>query len=125
MTNHGFDTDFMGYELTTECDQTDLNAALALVSNVSQHCPHDIAAKAVGALRMRTKARKETEDDLEMLMAIFTDDVSEYPADVVVDACKTWGKANVFFPSWSELNELCDRRFRKRAAMSAALIGGM
>ena len=80
---HGFDTEFLGYDLTEKIKQEDVDEALVLLHNVCAPCPPDIAVKAATALRLRTKARREHVDDLKMMVALFAEDLSQYPADVV------------------------------------------
>lgn len=99
----------------------DVEQALAILETANKPAPPDVAAKAVTALRLRTKTRPEHANDLDALVTLFADDLSEYPADVVVDACKAWARQNKWFPSWSELIDYLDFRVRKRRRMLEAL----
>ena len=84
-------------------------------------CPPEIATRALTAMRMRTKGAAEASEDTEMRLALFAADLTAYPADVVIEACRFWGRNEKWFPSWAELREILDRRVQRRRAMRAAL----
>lgn len=117
---YGFDFEVAGYDFS-KASHADLEEALPILEAVNQPCPPDIAAKAVGALKVRTVARKEQQDDLSLTVAVFTEDLMDYPPDVVIDACRRWASKEKWFPSWAELKDLLDYKAGKRRKILEAL----
>lgn len=115
-----FDCELSRYEFGGAPDR-DVDRAIAILKAANRSTPAEVAAKAVTALRLRTKARPEHKNDLDALVTIFADDLSAYPPDVVVDACKVWARENKWFPAWSELLDYLEPRVRKRRLMLDAL----
>jgi hypothetical protein len=83
--------------------------------------PGPMIAKELARLGMITKVRAEEVDEIKLRMAIFAEEMAAYPADVVVDACRFWGRTEKFFPSWAELKDLLDVRVKRRKRLAAAV----
>lgn len=99
----------------------EVGTALDILRGTNAPCPADIAEKAIMALRIRTKAKAEQGDDLKAVVAIYSESAAEYPADVVVTACKEWAADNTFFPAWAELRALLEKHVERRRAMIRVL----
>jgi hypothetical protein len=111
----GFEVDRRGLE------PHEIAAALSIARPFVAPCPNDIALVAITKLRQRCKARAEAVDDQAAWIETFRNDLAEYPADIVVDVCRTWADENVFTPAWAELRAMCEWRFRKRRSMYQAI----
>lgn len=74
-------------------------------------------------------SRHEGETTAELRAMAYAEELSRYPGDVVVYACRTWptGPDGKWFPAWAELRTLCERRVERRRALAdlcaAALAG--
>lgn len=118
--SHGFDFELKGFHFAG-APEADVRAGLAILEAIDRPCPLPIAEKAIATLRVRTKARAGDAADTALMLAIFSEDVGDYPPDVVVDACKGWARSEKWFPAWSELKEYLDRRVKRRRLMAEAL----
>lgn len=119
---YGFDYEFVGFEFGGAPEE-DIAAAMDILDRANARCPIEIAEKAVQTLRIRTVRRFEDVDDMVAVIAVYSEDLSEYPADVVIDACRSWARQSKWFPAWVELQELCDLMIRRRRAMRDAVSG--
>ncbi|KKM12092.1 hypothetical protein LCGC14_1720340, partial [marine sediment metagenome] len=61
------------------------------------------------------------QEDLAALIAIYAEELAEYPLDVVRDACRTWARREKWFPAWADLRALCEERVMKRRDLLMAL----
>jgi hypothetical protein len=117
---YGFDEILMGYAFAGAPD-SDIESAKEILDALNTPCPENIAEEAVGRMRARTIRRAEDQMDMMLTIAVFSEDVANYPADVVIDGCRSWASQNKYFPSWSELKDMLDWRVRKRRLMREAL----
>lgn len=71
-------------------------------------------------LGLLTVARREGETNGEMRALAYAQELSAYPADVVIWACREWPRTadGKWFPAWKELRDLCERRVRRRRALA-------
>lgn len=118
----GFETELSGFEFNG-ASEAETEQAIAILQAANSPCPPEVSAKAVMALKLRTKARADDQADLEARVALMIDDLADYPADVVIDGCRAWAKQNTWFPSWKELTDYLDFRVKKRRKMLEALQG--
>lgn len=119
-TSHGFDTELIRYDFDG-APEDDVAAARDLLQAVNAPCPKEIAVTAITTLRARTKARSDQQQDQDTMLAIYASDVMEYPADIVVEACRSIGRSQVFFPSVSEIIDACEWRVRERRLLLRAI----
>ncbi len=118
--SHGFDFELLGFHFAG-APEADVRAGLAVLEAIDRPCPLPIAEKAIATLRVRTKARAGDAADTALMLAIFSEDVGDYPPDVVVDGCKGWARSEKWFPAWAELKDYLDRRVKRRRLMAEAL----
>jgi hypothetical protein len=78
--------------------------------------PVKVVARELARLRALTKMK---ETDAAMVAAAYAEEVSRYPADAVVEVCRSWD--GVFFPSWSELRDRLETTVAHRRSLLAAL----
>jgi len=95
--SHGFDFELLGFHFAG-APEADVRAGLAVLEAIDRPCPLPIAEKAIATLRVRTKARAGDAADTALMLAIFSEDVGDYPPDVVVDGCKGWARSEKWFP---------------------------
>lgn len=82
-------------------------------------------AKTIAAELLRlsslTVPRREGEVAGELRAMAYAEELSRYPADVVIWACREWprsGAQGSFFPAWAELRALCERRVERRRGLA-------
>lgn len=117
--SHGFETRFVGFTLNDGAEPDELRQALDAVGVTMRSAPMPVVINALARLRALTKAREGQADDL--MAAAYTEELAAYPADIVVDACKSVAKDSVFFPAWAELREACEWRVMRRRRLAEAL----
>lgn len=119
---YGYDYEFIGYELSDgDIPESDRVSARLLVDEVCRPSEPIIIFRELARLRVLTKARAESSDDLESMASIYADEMASYPQDCVVWACRKWARMEKWWPSWSELKELLDRAAKKRFALERVL----
>ena len=79
--------------------------------------------KELAGLKALTKSRAEQGADLKLMLAGFAARLDEFPADVVLEACRRWGNRETFFPAWAELRAECQQLVRWRWLTAEALNG--
>jgi hypothetical protein len=116
-----FNSEFCGYEVAPDCPLADLESALAIVDATMTPADAPVIATELAVLRALTKSRAEDEAIEKLAATALMSRLQDYPADVIVEACRRWTDGNTFFPSWAELKDSLDWRMRKRRRLKEAL----
>ena len=111
----------VGYELEHGFSDRDGQESLLLMEMLNTRASPEDCQKWLARLKMMTAARSTGQDDLVAQIAIYADELSEYPADVVRDVCRWWAAREKWFPTWAELRQACDERVMKRRAILMGL----
>lgn len=120
---YGLDTEFVGYELPRAgVVPAELMQARQMVGLHLKPAVGGLIKQELARLRVSTKSRSESADDLVMGFQVMAEECSEYPADVVVWALRGWARSEVFYPSLAEIRDRLQRGARRRKAMMAALV---
>ncbi len=64
-----------------------------------------------------TAKRKEGEFDLELSIGAITEELCEYPEDIVRTVCREWARTNTFFPVLKELLDECNKLMELRKSL--------
>jgi len=110
--------------------EADPAGALAAIDRALAPAPAASIVSALTRLRLRTKARHETTDDLAAGFALYAGDLALYPADIVAETLEAWPRraAGKWWPSWHELDRVLRAKvgFRRaaRSAMASILTAG-
>ncbi len=118
---YGYETKFDGYDLGPGAELADVSAAVNLVEATLKPCPAAVIGQELLRLKLRTKNRAQSEHELAFQIAIYADDLADYPQDVVVDALRYWAKNEKWWPAWAELKPLLDDRVERRRALIKVL----
>ena len=102
-------------------DEKEGRIALAMLEAIDRPIERVDCLKALAKLKVLTRERNLTSDDLKAQILAYADELSAYPADVVFSATREWAATSKWFPSWSELRLLCDDYARKRRSMARML----
>ena len=111
----------VGYDLADGFDEDDGREGLRLLEMLNARAEIGGCLNELGRLKVNTSSRNMSQDDLKAQIAIYAEELTEYPIDVVRDACRWWGKWEKWFPAWAELREICDERVMKRRAILTGL----
>lgn len=121
-TDHGLEIDFLGYEWTGDKPAlVDLRAALDVVRSFLPRSSTSLIAEELTRLRVGTKARPETTDDVKILMAVYAEQLAEYPPDVLRAGVRQWLRKEIFFPAVAELHGVCERLGERRVILARTL----
>lgn len=92
----------------------ELQAGLALVRRCLKPTPARFIVEQMAACDLVTKARAEHEGDTAARAAIFVEDLSEFPADVVAESFKYWRRTEKWSPTVADIRERCWRKANVR-----------
>jgi hypothetical protein len=65
-----------------------------------------------------------TTEELSLQLAVYTDELGQYPADIVVKVLRDWPKQSKWWPTWHELDIELGWRTNRRQYKLDALIKG-
>jgi len=116
-----FNTGAWRCEIVDHIAEPDRQAALRVIREEMKAAPPDEIDRELVRLRLSTKSREETPDDLAMTYEIYGELCAEYPATAVRDALRHIARAETFWPSLHEVKRELDARSEKLRAISAAL----
>ena len=118
----GFDFEITGYSWREPIPAgSELDAARAVLAAAMVGAPAKIVMSELLRLAAVTKSRAESEEDQAFRFAAFRDELAEFPEDVIRTAMRKIARREIFFPSLSELRDQCQREFRHRKLLAAAL----
>lgn len=121
---HGFDEEFLGYEVATVPPAADLEKVQAALRNHEQAClpaPADRLIDELGRLRVLTTKRPDDMPNEVATLRIYAEKLREYPADIVLDVLRSQPSHSKFWPAWQELQERLEWRAKRRRARRDAL----
>jgi hypothetical protein len=75
----------------------------------------------LGRLRLSVVKKHDEEFDWKTILDVWLDDLSQYPADIVVWALGYWHRNEKWWPIWCEFLPLLERRTEQRKAVMDAL----
>jgi hypothetical protein len=106
-------------------DDADPAEVDALLDDFESLCATDdgsVAAREITRLRAMTAHGRDGEDaNTEITAMVYMEDLSEYPPDIIVAACKACRDRDKWFPAWADLKAECDKRARGRRDILDAL----
>jgi hypothetical protein len=94
-----------------------LKELLRALELASRPCPKDEVLKELYAMSLGMARRKDQDTDFKMMIAVYANDLSDYPRDVILDACGEIRREQRFFPTISDLRDACEERFEFRRAL--------
>lgn len=99
----------------------DLRTGLALVVRCLRPTLASYIAQQMAACDMVTKARPEHAMDTKARIAVFVEDLREFPADVVAEAFKFWRRTETWSPTVVDIRERCWRKAAIRVSAKLRL----
>jgi|GEM_PF-3086315 len=113
----GSDThDVIGFEVSS--------VDITHYSNAMDSCrpmPQREIARLVQKMILTMPMKNMDDFDKAAIIAIYVEDLEEYPADVVEYVLKTIRRSNKFFPTWAELYENLELWGRRRLLLKDAI----
>lgn len=101
-------------DLGETATKEEIHAAQRLLEALDEPSGQTAAAHELARLKVLTREKTLTQDDLVAQIAIYSEELGDYPIDVVRGACRDWAEHEKWFPSWSELRAPCELAVRWR-----------
>ena len=111
----------VGYDLADGFDEDDGRESLRLLEMLNARAEPEACEHELARLKVLTATRNLSQADLTAQIAIFGEELTEYPIDVVREVCRWWAAREKWFPSWAELRDACEERVMKRRAILTGL----
>ena len=121
-----YDSDFdelLGYDpIEPKADEgrVMLVAGLAVLDAALVPAPKEAILKALARVRLSVNPRNQDANDARYQRAIYVDELSEFPLDVVVEALRKLGRRD-WFPNVGEARDQCQHLVRWRRVTREAL----
>jgi hypothetical protein len=121
---YGSDLYVMGYHPPAAVDLAAVREAGDYAAAVRETC-HPLEAVAIlqELVKMRVKVGQRAQGDMDTQLQLqaYVEELSEYPADIVLETLRLWPKMSKWWPAWEELKKPLDLRTRQRAGFLSAL----
>jgi len=120
------DKDYMltGYILMTAIPTQDRQDAITILAASLMPLPRAEAVKELTRLKVMTKSRNMEQAELSMMMSVYADELSRFPADIVTYVLRSYADTNIWFPAWADLATELRWRTDKRQFKLDALMAG-
>lgn len=115
------DFDVIGYTLKPGCDPAEIRAALAIVEAACEPALVKIVIQELARLNSVTQSRERQDGDLEAHYVGMAEGLSDFPADVIRDGCRSYAKCHKWRPTLAELRDFCWHRYRARHSLRETL----
>lgn len=113
--------DLMGMDLIKTPSREQANQVLAWLDQIDTQTQRSILVQEITRCLTLTKSRVQDENDIALLLGALTQELLEYPADIVISELRKWPRAQKWWPSLSELRTNCDHAWRVRKSLRRAL----
>lgn len=111
----------VGYDLDDGFNENDGRESLRLLEMLNARAEPETCEHELARLKVLTATRNLSQADLTAQIAIYAEELTEYPIDVVRESCRWWAAREKWFPSWAELRDACEERVMKRRAILTGL----
>ena len=120
------DKDYMltGFELMTPIPDQDRADAITMLEASLMPLPRDETVKELTRLKVMTKSRNMEQAELSMMMSVYADELSSFPADIVRYVLRSVADTSPWFPAWADLAGELQWRTNKRKFMLDAILRG-
>ena len=109
----------IGYRALKPIDPIDAQVALELLDAIDRPMPRPEIVKEIVRCLILTKSRSQSESDQAMVLAAFTEELAEFPVDVIRSALRGWARREKWWPALAEIREACQRAMPLRASLRA------
>lgn len=120
----GWDGELTRIEWAQDLPETDRQRALQTVQQSLMPMTGAECQKALAKLRLMTKVRNESTEDIRLTLMFYEEELRNYPADVVRHVLSTQKNLSPWWPAWSELKERLDLYSARRRRLLEALKNG-
>jgi hypothetical protein len=122
--DYGADLYVMAYDVPAAVDAAAAVEAQTFAAALRQTCrpldEQDILIE-LGKLRVKVARRAEEGADMQLLLEAYTEELRDYPADIVLEVLRLWPSLSKWWPALEELKQPLGWRVRQRTGFLAAL----
>jgi len=118
---YGYETAFDRFEITGCPPLDDVLSAISMVEQTLAPCGPILTERELLRLKFKTKARGLSDEEVAFQVQIYTQDLAEYPEDIVVSVLREHSDRDPWWPAWAELKPSLDERVKRRASLLEAL----
>ena len=76
------DYNLTGYQMTKEVTKQDKDTAIKMLGKALEPLPANTILQELTRLKLKTMARNMTTEELSLQLAVYTDELGQYPADL-------------------------------------------
>lgn len=122
-----YDSDFdelLGYHpipVETDDGRAKTEIIIAAFDEVLKPAPKESIFKILARLKISTGSRNQDDADARLERRVYVDELTEFPLDVIDEACRKWARREKWFPSVSEIRAECQQLVRYRRLTRDAL----
>jgi hypothetical protein len=109
------------YPLPEWAKRDEIRSAMAVVERTCQSARREVVAAEITRCLLVTKARAGDDDDMRARVRILTEELAEFPGDVIREACRRWSRESPWAPSLHELRHECAKAFGFRSTLLESL----
>lgn len=110
------------YKLTAPASAAQLAQARTIMAAAFEPLSRAELARELSKLRL-VSASNIRGQDLEGWMEVMAEELADFPAAVVIEACKRWRRREKFLPTCAQLVEECHTLNRRRRALRQLVEG--
>lgn len=109
--------DLLGFDLTRPLDREEADEVLGWLDTIDQPAPRNQLLQEIARCLTVTASRAKDEADIKGMMAILTDELASFPADIVASELRSWARREKWWPTLSELRDRCQQAMRVRKSL--------
>lgn len=113
--------EFIGFDLVNPIDPTAARDVLGWLDATSRRSGKVEMVQEITRCLSVTAARAKDQTDLKVMLAVMAEELSEFPADVVREALRTWAREEKWWPSLAEIRERCLKATRVQRSLKSVL----
>jgi hypothetical protein len=116
-TDGGYDREVERYEISLDCIHDCEMKLFDALEFLNRPARGDFVAKQIGRLRAVMARRAESNEDIAVVIDVYTDHLEKYPPDVIAAVCSQIIERGKWFPLVSDLVKQCDALVAFRRAI--------
>ena len=97
------DFELTGYTLGDDVSLEDIKDAIKAIDAHSHPLSNSEVVGLLQKLRLKVSHRTTDQSDAGAILAVYAEDLRQYPADIVREVLTKYPETNIWWPSWSEL----------------------
>lgn len=116
-----------GYTRVTLCELVrrlsgrEMVEAIAALEDACRPAAPEVIVGRLAELKAVTRQQRQEDGDMALSFGALTVRLRDYPAEIVLEALRSWSDHQPWFPAWADLKQLCDARMSALVEVERAL----